>query len=518
MNVIGLYGALGWNSHCDEDWLHDSGVTLFCNGNHVCSIQEERLTGYKYDGNFPYKSIEYCLSAAGLTSHDIDLVVVPEPGNKRYFMDPIDSRFTVEYNFPKADVKFISHHQAHAYSTMYSTDVNDGSFLIIDGGGSYGVIGGQQLYIETVTFGYFNKKEKMYRQFDVGGNFGLYYQSWAHRIYCDKTKKDLSCMDHKHCESWAGKVMGLAAYGMVHDLSDDYEICTRGFPRLEYKTPPVVRHTHLKPEDRAAWLQYNFENSVVDYLSCLESKGYLTEHVCLSGGIFLNICLNTRIKKEFPNHTFTFTPFPGDCGLSYGAAVWGCDDVTVPENLAFLGKEYTEPVTEDTIKKVAELLNQGKIVAWFQGRSEFGPRALGSRSILMSPCDAKNKNILNERVKHREPWRPFAGVILRDHLDDFVEEGVDNPYMLFSQFVRHDKQRMIPAITHEDGTCRLQTVSDGPLAQLLQEMWNLCGVPVLLNTSFNDNGMPIVETPDDATKAFMSMDIDALVLGNELIY
>ena len=97
-------------------------------------------------------------------------------------MDPIDSRFTVEYNFPKADVKFISHHQAHAYSTMYSTDVNDGSFLIIDGGGSYGVIGGQQLYIETVTFGYFNKKEKMYRQFDVGGNFGLYYQSWVINI------------------------------------------------------------------------------------------------------------------------------------------------------------------------------------------------------------------------------------------------------------------------------------------------------------------------------------------------
>ena len=179
MNVIGLYGALGWDSHCDEDWVHDSGVTLFCNGNHVCSIQEERLTGYKYDGNFPYKSIEYCLSAAGLTSDDIDVVVVPEPGNKRYFMDLDGSVNTVKHNFPESDVKFISHHQAHAYSAMYSTDVNDGSFLIIDGGGSYGVIGGQQLYTETVTFGYFNKKERMYRQFDIGGKFGLYYQSWV---------------------------------------------------------------------------------------------------------------------------------------------------------------------------------------------------------------------------------------------------------------------------------------------------------------------------------------------------
>ena len=105
MNVIGLYGALGWDSHCDEDWVHDSRVTLFCNDNHVCSIQEERLTGYKYDGNFPYKSIEYCLSAAGLTSDDIDVVVVGEPGNKRYFMDLDGSVNTVKHNFPESDVK-----------------------------------------------------------------------------------------------------------------------------------------------------------------------------------------------------------------------------------------------------------------------------------------------------------------------------------------------------------------------------------------------------------------------------
>ena len=163
---------------------------------------------------------------------------------------------------------------------------------------------------------------------------------------------------------------------------------------------------------------------------------------------------------------------------------------------------------------VAAAINQNKIVGWFQGRSEHGPRALGSRSILMSPSRAENKDIINQRVKHREYWRPFAGVILEDRVGDYFLEAYDTPYMLFSQHSTNDR---IPAITHEDKTCRIQTVNDElnpKLCKLLRKFED----PVLLNTSFNDNGEPIIETPDDAIIAFEKMDLDLLVIGDYLLW
>ena len=172
---------------------------------------------------------------------------------------------------------------------------------------------------------------------------------------------------------------------------------------------------------------------------------------------------------------------------------------------------------EFDLNKIAQYLEDGKIVAWYQGRSEFGPRALGNRSILMSPKYKENKDILNEKVKHREEWRPFAGVILKDHLKDYFEENIDSPYMLYSQTVKEDKRDKIPAITHVDNTCRIQTVESGFLSLLLEEYYKISGVPVLLNTSFNDSGKPIVETPQDAIDAFLNMNIDYLVMNNTII-
>ena len=154
---------------------------------------------------------------------------------------------------------------------------------------------------------------------------------------------------------------------------------------------------------------------------------------------------------------------------------------------------------------VAKLIDENKIIGWFQGRSEHGPRALGSRSILMSPHKAENKDIINSRVKHREYWRPFAGVTLEGR-------GYDSPYMLYSYDVKED----LPAIIHEDGTCRMQTVND-ELNPKLCTLLRKFEVPVLLNTSFNDNGEPIVETPEDAIKAFKKMDIDYLVINNYIV-
>ena len=159
------------------------------------------------------------------------------------------------------------------------------------------------------------------------------------------------------------------------------------------------------------------------------------------------------------------------------------------------------------------MIDSGKIIGWFQGKSEHGPRALGSRSIFMNPYRAENKDILNDRVKHREYWRPFAGIVQEDKVSDYFEESFPTPYMLYTQ---HAKTDILPAITHEDGTCRIQTVNDDQNPRLCQLLRKL-DIPVLLNTSFNMSGEPIIETPEDAIASFKKMDIDLLVIGNYLV-
>ena len=156
MNVIGLYGAIGWDSHSDDGWVHDSGATLFVDGKHICSIQEERLTKYMYDGDFPENSIMYCLSAANLTEDDIDLAVVPLVGAQAFYEEfdngGIDNYLKTAI-FPNAEVEYISHHEAHAYSSIYSWDVNEGCYIVLDGGGSYATVGDTQHFIEQFSFG-----------------------------------------------------------------------------------------------------------------------------------------------------------------------------------------------------------------------------------------------------------------------------------------------------------------------------------------------------------------------------
>ena len=199
--------------------------------------------------------------------------------------------------------------------------------------------------------------------------------------------------------------------------------------------------------------------------------------------------------------------------------------IEMPTNIALLGKSYDDFVPEETnceyyedfdelCEVVAHELDQGKIVGWFQGRSEHGPRALGSRSLLMSPKEAESKDIMNARVKKREYWRPFAGIMLEEYVDEYFDEGMVNPYMLYSQTSITKK---LPAISHRDNTCRIQTVNDELNPRMCQLLRKL-EVPVLMNTSFNLSGEPIVETPEDAIASFKKMDIDYLVIGNYLLW
>jgi carbamoyltransferase len=227
--------------------------------------------------------------------------------------------------------------------------------------------------------------------------------------------------------------------------------------------------------------------------------------------------------------------------LHFGAACYGQfknnESIRLPENIALLGKEYSEEEIESVLKEneskyekfenfedlcefTAIKLSGNNIIAWFQGRSEFGPRALGSRSLLMHPGPAENKDIINSRVKHREYWRPFAGIILEEHLTDYFNEDFISPYMLYSLTVKEEKISELAAITHQDNTCRIQTVNDrinSRMTSLLNKFKEVAGIPAILNTSFNDNGEPIVETPQDAINSFLNMDIDYLVIGNFVV-
>jgi carbamoyltransferase len=554
MNILGIYGAFNWDAnrsfddHQDLTWVHDAGATLFISQQHICSISEERLTRIKNDGNFPIHSIDYCLKEGNVSYDDIDLIYIPSMCLEIFYRQLTDGTIEnkIKTLFPNAEYKVISHHLSHAASSVFSSSFEEGTILTLDGAGSliYDMDYKNSLQAETNLIGYFNKKNNIFRIFNgVNGtnNFGSYYHDTAHKIYCKKIRNHIDAYDEKYRETWDGKIMGLSAYGKTSEVENlkEYSLSKD----LSYNEFPYVifdyqKHFALKTADEQAYiLQKNFENALIDYVSELKRLNYLDENICLAGGSFLNVLGNSCLKKLGLN--IHIPPCTNDVGLHFGAACYGVyqnkEEVILPYNIALLGKTYNDDEIEKEIKEYdyhkfdtldevctfsARQIAENKIIAWFQNRSEFGARALGSRSLLMSPTPKQNKDIMNHRIKHREYWRPFAGIILEEHLTEYFEEDYISPYMLYSLTVKEDKIPEIAAITHEDKTCRIQTVTKDyhpETTKLLQKYYELSGVPVVLNTSFNDNGEPIVETPKDAVNAFNNLDIDFLVIGNYVV-
>tara|TARA_B100001250_G_scaffold397093_1_gene403835 strand:- start:368 stop:2095 length:1728 start_codon:yes stop_codon:yes gene_type:complete len=574
MNIIGIHGSLKELDpgaiHFPNDYKrmdeHDSGATLFVDGKHIRSIDEERLSKRKYDGRFPYKSIDYCLG--DLTKEDVDIVCYTPSGCdecNRQLIHKLASK-RLRGLFPNAKVWFVGHHLAHAASAVFTAPFNSGSFLTLDGMGSsmWNFNLGNVPQGELNSIGYFDKNKRQFRFFrmpDWGGHsgtnvFGQFYGATSTHIQEDiySDEPDKVGDDFLHSE---GKVMGLSAYGndfeynfpqfctedsrpyaaspkdalKVFDI-DQYEM---GLPYINFHPTGGIVHNivsaKISPADKSYFVQKHYEDALTYLIKELRDD-YLTEDICFAGGCFLNISANTLLKPLFNN--IHIPPNTTDSGVHFGAAVWASyrskEEIEIPHNIALLGKSYNDKEIEEAIgfkdlknigeikynkykdfdelcEIVAKYLEDDKIVGWFQGRSESGPRALGSRSLLMSPHKEENKDIMNKRVKHREYWRPFAGITLEGNGYD------DSPYMLFNHKILTDD---IPAITHVDGTCRMQTVNDDlnpKMCSLLRKLKN----PILLNTSFNDNGEPIVETPEDAINSFKKMDIDYLVIGNYII-
>ena len=557
MNIIGLYGALGYDpfKEYETSWCHDSGASLFVNGTHVTSISEARLSRVKHDGRVPLLSIEYCLNAANLELKDIDFVYVCDNGSVE-FIKAWKSGYILEEikkTFPNAQTRLLNHHLCHAAGSVFASNFNEGTLVTLDGSGSSFQDAEENVYNhEQSGVGYFNKKKGILKLFQMPpfyNQFGMYYLRWAWKIYTEKVERWVDFLDPKYRDSLCGKIMGLSAYGSYDGKLDDWKLApiAGDCPKIYLishpnQTEKFKKILDLSPEDKALYIQKNFEDALVNYFKVLKEEKYIDDNLVLSGGVFLNILANTAIKKANIVKNLFIPPFINDCGLSLGAAAYGSflnkEKIEFPSNLATLGIEYSNEEIENELTNTDEIeyeyyssfpdlcefishsLKENKIIGWFQNKSEFGPRSLGSRSILMNPRPKENKDVINTKVKHREYWRPFAGIILEDYVEEYFEEGFKSPYMLYSQTIKSEKINSIEAICHQDNTCRIQSVNKHlhpQITKLLEKYYEIDHLPILLNTSFNDNGQPIVETPRDAIDTLKNLNIDYLAIGNFVV-
>ncbi len=550
---------------------HDSAAALLHDGHLVCAVEEERFARKKHTGEFPARAIQACLAAARIRPDQVDAVgfywnpwaQIARRGMHlvRYFPDSlallslklntVSSRWSVPGRIrdflgkPSLPVHMVEHHLAHAASAFHVSPFDEAAILSIDGTGEW-----------TTTL-YAHGRGNDIRKLK--------------EIYFPNTLGDLYTavcvyLGFMPC-SGEGKVMGLAAYGdpnpwyepmreMVRLKGDgDYVLDTRNFlfhvkGEQEWYSPRMVQifgpprppeaPIEKRHEDIAAALQRVLEECVMDLVGYLK-RATGSDRLCLAGGVALNSVMNGRILREGPFREVSVQPAANDAGASLGAALYvyhcihgGARGYVLDS--AQLGPEHSEeemrqaagasglPVqempVEDLVPHAAEALAQGKIIGWFRGRAEFGPRALGARSILADPRRKEMKDILNFRVKHREPFRPFAPAIPLERCADYFERDYPSPFMLLVYNVLTHRRDEVPSITHVDGTARVQTVDkriDPVFHSLVEEFGRKTGTPVLLNTSFNVRGEPIVNSPEQAVSCFLGTDLDALALGNRWI-
>jgi carbamoyltransferase len=561
----------------------DAAAALVVDGRLVAAAEEERFNRLKHVAGFPTLAAAWCLEDAGLTPSDLAHVaigrdpranlrakVVQTLGrlrNPRYVADRMRSMSRVRgikddlasalgtsTGDLSATFHNVEHHLAHAASAFFVSPFDESAVLTVDGFGDFASA--------LVAVGRGNRMEVLDRV-TFPHSLGIYYTAVTQWLGFPKYGDE-------------GKVMGLAPYGEpdVHrarmrdlvrlngglfELNLDYfthhdrgvdmtwnegppSIGRVFSPRLEEVFGParepsgdLTKHH----EDVAGALQAVLEEA---YLHVVNEAHRLTgsTNLCLAGGVALNAVANGRIRNETPFDGVYIQPAAGDSGIAVGAAyhVWhqtlGRERSFVMDH-AYTGPEYSdarcggavraaglesELVDDDTLfTTVAERIAAGEVVGWFQGRMEFGPRALGNRSIVTDPRRHDMKDILNARIKHREPFRPFAPSILAERTAEWYDQDYTSPFMILVYKTKADKRERIPAVNHVDDTGRLQTVErhvNPRYYRLIEEFEKQTGVPVLLNTSFNENE-PIVMTPEHAVETFQKTHMDLLVLGNHLV-
>lgn len=556
---------------------HDASACLLRNGKIVSDVAEERFTRKKNDGSFPVNAIDYCLKSEGITSQDIDCIAVPArkvhddfflffPGLakpvapaapksfrsvvkgvlKRETPDTVKADDLALYlkRFPvRGDCRLVAvrHHLAHAASAYYAAGLPKGDkalVMVMDGIGD-----GESV---SIWRGKDNVLEKL-ASWGSEASLGWFYSAAT------------EAMGWRHSsDEW--KLMGLAPYGkplpgLFDGLFPVFEagqlVRQADFGNVGRYPDHGTHHYHLgkaaafkelldtvSREDFAHEVQRVTEEQAYNIiLPWLEREG--TRTLCCAGGFFLNVKLNGKLWNSGKIGEHFIYPNPGDSGLAAGACLYAYhqaepEQPTTKLEHLYAGPEfgnddierclktrriaYTRP--ENIFETTARLLADNRIVGWFQGRMEAGPRALGNRSILMSPLLAENKDTINASVKYREAFRPFCPSLLEERQGDYLVNPRNEPYMITAFDVTEDKKDKIPAVVHVDGSLRPQTVRrdlNPRYHALIKAFGDVTGEYILLNTSFNVMGEPIVCTPSQAVKCFFDSGLDHLVLGDFLI-
>ena len=516
------------------------------------AISEERLIREKYPYKFPLHSLGYCMDHFGLESLDqIDALVTDHIRIKRWFRSgPSYPASDFDYIKIKLDIdprkiSVIRHHLAHAASTYFPSGFPDAAVMVVDGNGSD---------VETTSFFMANGTDiEPLDQYRFHG-IGTAYSYVTSRILSLGTGGE-------------GKTMGLAPYGEEHERVIDFKTDLTGikndFSHFMRRLPLSDVLNHLpngerlyplkQPYDRASTqeelMKPYFARAAFDiqeetekvmiHLAVDLQKRTGARNLCVAGGVGLNSVANKKILDTAGFEDVFFFPACSDAGIPLGLAIWGYYNLeslgSFPRrdfkfNHAYTGKEYDDDEVRKVLTKysikhavtnlsdTARLIADGKIVHWFQGGSEYGPRALGNRSILADARREDMKDFLNTEVKHREHFRPYAPAVLEQYADEYFELDRPSPYMLLIANVK--KPDTIPAVTHVDQTARVQTVNrqdNGAFCELIEHFYKQTGVPVILNTSYNDAGEPIVETPEDALINFLRTKTDYLVLNHTIL-
>jgi carbamoyltransferase len=555
---------------------HDVSACLLRDGEIAFAICKERITRKKHDAGFYQEVVDYCLNAEGISLDDIDLVVrncyvlpVEEIERRLVCQDDMEDneRRQAEkhplYLSKSNKVVTLSHHLAHAYSAFAACPFEEGVVMVVDGVGSYcaDITEPGQL---TENVNPLARESESYYRF-TGSKLETLKKVWLEPTrgflsdefyYMPGLGALYSRVSSYVFSDWnkCGEAMGLAPYGRPNAVKPllEFKDGELRVPEwgVEFNKPWLVGRelnweasSSMQHWKDLTWrIQDDTENVLLARANWLrETTG--AKNLCMAGGVALNCVANGRIAREAGFENVWIQPAAGDDGIAIGCAYYGHLALQKKKrsfvmNHAYVGVKYKDEdvravtdkwlvrlVTERTHSKnicadTAKVLSEGKVVGWFQGRSEFGPRALGNRSILADPRTAEMKDILNKRVKFRQAFRPFAPIVLYERAHEIFEGDQDSPYMLLAKRVRPEWIDKIPAIVHVDGTARVQTVrreTNETLYDLLKEFDAITGVPVLLNTSFNVKGQPIVETPKDAMECFLSTGIAYLALHDTLI-
>jgi len=573
-------------------FYHDSAACIVSDGKIIAAVQEERFTRKKHDADFPVNSIDYCLKEAGISVRDLDFVAFYDkpfikferiletalsyaPSGISQFIQAIPSwlkqklwvseiiRKELAFN---GKIVFTEHHEAHAGSAFYPSPFQEAAILTIDGVGEW----------ETASFGVGKESNLDIQQYlRFPNSLGLLYSAFTYYTGF-------------RVNSGEYKLMGLAPYGKplykdvilneLIDLKDDgsfkinmkyfgfgnsLRMTNFHFNRL-FSLPPRKPETKISQKymDIAASIQEVTEEIMLKMAWHIH-KITGQDKLCLAGGVALNCVGNGRIFREGPFKDIWIQPASGDAGGALGAAllVWykylgnqrKVDEVNDLQKASLLGPDYSDEYIEgflkkqnivyrrlgysDIVEKVSDLIIAGKVIGWFQGRIEFGPRALGARSIIGDARNPKMQSKMNTKIKYRESFRPFAPSILKEKVSEWFELDKESPYMLLVAPVKNDKRSkvsgnfngfarlktvrsLIPAVTHVDYSARIQTVkkTDHSLYyDMIQSFFEKTGCPVIINTSFNVRGEPLVLTPEDAYKCFMRTEIDYLMFGSFLL-